>query len=177
MLPWKLGPPLPQPGPDVHSRGSICLWSLCFVSLLLRAGPRGCHPDHWASPEARGKGKVDHRTVPLPVSDITSSLPTPPPPGDWSHCPALAPPSPAVSHHLFSRAPPAVTLQGRSGCKQQGGGQPGAGSLERAPAVLRHSQTVAPALLSPAQRPPLPGVPDLGSLAAAQWVLETGSIQ
>lgn len=125
---------------------------LALYPCALRAGPRGCHLHPGASPEAmgKGKGKGDQPTVPLPGSDPASSQG----PGDWSHCPALAPPTPAVSGHLFLGIPPAVTLQGRSGCRQQDGGQPGAGSLEGALLLPKAFPKLEHRLSSPCSAPP-----------------------
>lgn len=109
-------------------------------------------------------------------------LPGPP---DCSHCPALAPPGPAVSRTfvLQPRLPPAVPLQGRSGRPVLlgewaaepvlGGGSQGQGP-SRMPALPSKAfpnmghKPLSSALLSCPHRP---GVPDFGSLVSAQWIL------
>lgn len=88
--------------------GSVCLWDLCFMSLLLS---EQAHVAAIATmvPAQRpwGRGRMSRGLFPCQSQTRASSQG----PGDWSHCPALAPPTPAVSGHLFFSIPPAVTLQ------------------------------------------------------------------
>lgn len=144
LFPSGWTPPSPSLGQVCAVRAASASGFAFFIPAALRAGPRGCRHHHGASPEAMGKGKDDQPTVPLPVSDPAS----PQGPGDWSHCPALAPPTPAVSGHLFFSIPPAVTLQG--GQTQAAGWGRARGRVPRGspPALQRLSQTGAPPLLS-----------------------------
>ena len=108
---------------------------------------------------------------------VLSLLPTPsPPPPRAQVIRAVSDPFSVqcLTCHLHSRS-------GRLGCTwsgQWGGGEPGPGSHERArPALHRPPQTCRPPLFWPVlSHLRLPGVPDLGSLGSAKWVLETGSI-
>lgn len=165
LFPSGWTPPSPSLGQVCAVRAASASGFAFFIPAALRAGPCGCRHHQGASPEAMGKGKDDQPTVPLPVSDPAS----PQGPGDWSHCPALAPPTPAVSGHLFFSIPPAVTLQGGPDTGGRMGESQGQGPSREpscSPKAFPNRSTASPL---PAQR-----LPSQVFLIWGAWTLPSG---
>lgn len=119
-----------------------------------------------------GRGRMISRlfpcqsqTLPPPRALVTGAIVLP-----WPRPPQLFQAICSSASHLLS-------LFKAVRRRRQDGGEPGAGSLEGALLLSKGFPKPEHRLSSPCSAPPLPGVPDLGSLDSAQWVLQAGSIQ